>query len=97
MNEVYVVRQEGLDLWIHFTNHVFRAAHGGIDTGYDAFQEVHCTLFRSNHSLPVPLVYIKRMNVAQLFIGTYGIHIGINSVAGFNLIVGQSDTFPFGQ
>lgn len=40
MNEVYIVRQEGLDLRIHFTDHVFRAAHGSIDTGHDAFQEI---------------------------------------------------------
>ena len=58
MDEVDVMGKERSDLRIGFTYHVFRAAHSGIDAGYDAFQEFYVTLFGGDNPFPVPLVYI---------------------------------------
>ena len=95
--EVDVVCQERFDLRIHFADHVFGAAHGRVDTGYNLFQESDATLFGGDGAFPVPLVYIKGMEVAQLLIGTDGIHVGIDAIARTDVVFGQCQSFPFGQ
>ena len=59
MDKMDVVRKERLDLRIHFTYHIFSAAHGCINTGDNFFQEIDIALFFGNHSFPVPLVDIE--------------------------------------
>ena len=37
------------------------------------------------------------MKVSQLLICADGVHIGINAVSRFDVVIGQSQSFPFGQ
>ena len=97
MNEMQLFRQAGLDLRIHLIDHVLGAYHGGINAGYDFFEEFHITVFSSDNSLPVPLVHVEGVEVTQFFIGANGVHVGIDAVAGFDIVFGQRQSLPFGQ
>ena len=97
MDEMDVVRQERLQLRVGFTDHVFRAAHGRIDTSDNVLQEFHRALFGSDDPFPVPLVHVQRVQVAQFFVGTDGVHVGIDAISRRDMVVGQRDTFPLGQ
>ena len=37
------------------------------------------------------------MEVPQLFVGTDSVHIGIDTVTFFDLIIGKGKAFPFGK
>ena len=97
MDKVDVMRQERLDLRIHFTHHVFRASHGRIDADDDLLQEFYCSLFGGDGTFPVPLVHVERVQIAQLFVGTDGIHIGIDTIARTDAVFGQGEAFPLCQ
>ena len=45
----------------------------------------------ANHALPVPLVDIERMQVAQLLVGANGVHVGVNAVAGLHIVFGEGE------
>ena len=97
MNEVYLFRKERFQLGIGFTGKKFRTENGCIDTADDTFQKGSCSVVFRNDRLPVPLVYIERMEVVQFLIGTNGVHVGINAIARLYLVVGQRQPFPFRQ
>ena len=95
MNEVYLFRKERFQLGIGFAGKKFRTENGCIDTADDTFQKGSCSVVFRNDHLPVPLVYIERMEVVQFLIGTNGVHVGINAIARLYLVVGQRQPFPF--
>ena len=97
VDELDVVRKERFYLRIHFAHHVFGASHGRIDACHDLLEERHGALFRSDGALPVPLVHIQRVEVAQLLVGTNGVHVGIDTIPRTDVIVGQGQSFPFSQ
>ena len=97
MDKVDVVREERLDLRIHFAHHVFRTAHGRVDTGNDLLQEIHGPLFGGDGAFPVPLVHVERVQVAQFLVGTDGVHIGIDTIARADAVFCQGQTFPLRQ
>lgn len=65
MNKVEFLWQAGTDLRVTFVYHIFRAGHSGIDTLDDLPEEIQVAFFRGDHPLPVPLVYIQGMQIAQ--------------------------------
>ena len=40
---------------------------------------------------------VERMEVSEFFIRTDGVHVGIDTVAFFDLIISKSKSFPFGK
>ena len=97
MDKVDVMRQERLDLRIHFAHHVFCASHGGVDACHDLLQEVHGALLGGDGAFPVPLVHVERVQVAQLLVGTDGVHVGIDAIARSYAVFRQGQTFPLRQ
>ena len=59
------------------------------------FQCIQGSLAGQNGFFPIPLVHIYRMQVIQLLIGSECIHIGIDTIAGPNIIVPQHHPLPF--
>ena len=53
--------------------------------------------FRKDDLAPVPLVNVERMDIIQIFVGTNGVHVGVQTFAGFESVTFQSVTFPFRQ
>ena len=76
---------------------IFGALHGGIDRTNHFLEEFHGAIFGANHALPVPLVDIERMQVAQLLVCANSVHVGINAVAGLHIVFGEGETLPLGQ
>ncbi len=37
------------------------------------------------------------MQVAQLFVGTNGVHVSVDAIARFDAVFAQYQAFPFGQ
>ena len=97
MDEMYLIGQEGLYLWIGFTDKIFSAADSTINTTDYIFQKSHRALFSGNDSLPVPLVNIQRMDVVEFLVSTDSIHIGVYAITGSNMILRQCEPLPFGQ
>ena len=97
MDKVKFLGQARLDLRIHLIYHIFGAHHGCIDTGYYLLEEFHIAVFGGNDAFPVPLVYIKGMQIAQFFIGTDGIHVCVDAISRFDMVFGKREAFPFGE
>ena len=97
MDKVNLLWQEGLDLRISLTRQILRSADGGIDALHDILQESQRTVFPVNHSLPVPLVHIQRVQVIQLLVRAYRVHICIDAIARLYLILCQRESLPLGQ
>ena len=97
MDEVYLLRQEGLDLRVGLTGQIFRSADGRIDTLHDILQERQRAVFLADHGFPVPLVHIERMQIVELLISTDGVHVGIDTITRLYLILSQRKTLPLGQ
>ena len=69
---------------------VLTSAHPSPLSAYNGF-------FGSNDAFPVPLVYIKGMQIAQFFIGTDGIHVCVDAISRFDMVFGKREAFPFGE
>ena len=95
--KVYLLGQERLYLRISLAGKILRATDGGIYALYYVLQECQCAVFLAYHGLPVPLVYIQRVQVVKLLVGTYGVHIGIDTVSWLNFILSQTQSFPLSQ
>ena len=97
MDEEDLTRQEGFQLRIGFIYQIFRTEHCSIYFAYNPFQESYVAVIGRDGTLPVPLVNIERVQIAQNLIGPYGIHIGIDPIARGNLVFGKRETLPFGK
>ena len=97
MDEVDFAGKKGLYLRITLAHEVFRAPYGRIYAPHDRFQEIKIALIAGHHSLPVPLIYVKRVQVVKFFVGSYGVHVGINAVSRFYGIVCKREAFPLGK
>ena len=97
MDEMDLCRQCRTNDGEHLIDQIFRPDHSGINASDNLFQELDIPLFRQHHALPVPLIDIQRVQVAQLLIASDGIHIRIDTIARLDLIVGQRQPFPLGQ
>ena len=76
---------------------VFGASYGGIYALHHVLKEGECALVLGDDSLPVPLVYIQRVEVVELFVGTDGAHVGVHAVARMQLILGKCNALPLGK
>ena len=97
MDEVNLLRQEGLNLGIGLAHQILRPADGCVDALHDILQEGQRAVFPADDGLPVPLVYIERVQIVQFLVGTDGIHVGIDAIAALYLILGQRQSLPLGQ
>ena len=96
MDKMNLLGQERFNLRIGFAGQILRPTDGSIDALYHVLQIGDGTLFLGNHSFPVPLVYIQRMQVIQLFVSTNSVHIRIDAVTRLYRIFCQTQTLPFG-
>ena len=97
MYEVNPLWQEGLNLRIRLARQILRATDGSVNPLHNVLQEGHRTVLLADHGLPVPLVYVERVQVVQFLVGTYGVHVRIDAVARLNLILSQREPLPLGQ
>ena len=97
MNEVNLLGQERLQLRVGLAHQVFRTANGSIDAVHHILQECQRAVFLTDHCLPVPLVHIQRVQVVEFLVGTDGIHVRIDAVAAFHLLLGQRQSLPLRQ
>ena len=81
MDEVNLLGERRLQLGVHLIYHVFGAQHSCIDALYNLLEEVYVAVLLTDDTLPVPLVHIERVQVAQLLIGTDSVHVGIDAIA----------------
>ena len=84
-------------LRIHFTDHIFRPDHRGINAADSLLQESDIAVSFRDHPFPVPLVDIQGMQIAQLLICPDGIHIGIDPISRLDTVFSQRKSFPFGK
>ena len=68
-----------------------------MDPGYRIVEIFGVSLRLVDDFFPVPLVDIDRMQIVDLFVFPYGIHIGIQTVSLIEDIVMKGHAFPFGQ
>mgnify|MGYP003303917133 CR=1 FL=1 len=97
MYEVYLLGQVRMQLGISLADVELGTQYGVVDTAHDVLQEIDVALFGRHGALPVPLVNIEGMEVVQFLVGTYGIHVGDDAIAGFHLVFRQGDALPLGQ
>ena len=79
MDEHDVLRQERLQLWVIRADGRFRATHCVIDLPHRRLQIDKRAHFGGDGLLPIPLINIKRMEVVELFICPYRVHICIDT------------------
>ena len=66
--------------------------------GRNCFLEIiFASLFFGDHLFPVPLIHIHGVEVVELFIAPYGVHVGIYAVSRLYSVFSQSHSLPFGQ
>ena len=97
MDEMNLLRQEWLELRIVLASEELGAEDGGIDAANDVLKECDGAVSLGNHSLPVPLVYIERVEIIQLLVGTDGVHIGIYAISRLHLVLGEGESLPLGE
>ena len=95
VNEQYRIRKHRGYLRIHFADHIFRPDHRRIYAVHCPFQERDCPFFGSDDALPVPLVDIQGMQIVQLFICPYRIHVGVDAVPRLYPVFCKSESLPF--
>ena len=77
--------------------HLLRVDEGVHNGLHRLLQVLHGTLLGSDDLLPVPLIHVGRVQLVQILIPADGVHIGIQTDAGAELIALQSQTLPLGQ
>ena len=97
MNKGDFGRQLRLELRKSLAHQIFGALHGGIDGADHLFEELDGAIFGTNHALPVPLIDVEGMDVAQLLVGADGVHVSVDAVAGLHVILGKGQALPLGQ
>ena len=97
MYEVYLLGQVRMQLGVSLADVELGTQYGVVDAAHDVLQEIDVALFGRHGALPVPLVNIEGMEVVQFLVGTYGIHVGDDAIAGFHLVFRQGDALPLGQ
>ena len=90
-------RKKRFDLRIGLAGKIFGAQYGGINPFHHLVQVFHASLLGFDNRLPVPLVDIQGMDVVELLVGAYGVHIGIDAVSRFDVVFSQREPLPFGQ
>ena len=98
VDEVYFFGQERLnDAGVALAHNEFGAPYGGIYAAHCGFEAVERALCGGDYRLPVPLVNIQRVQVVKLFVGPYGVHVGVYAVVRLYGVVGKGEPFPFRQ
>ena len=92
-----VLCQDGLYHGVLLTHIKFSPNHGVIDRFYNLLQILNVALLGKDDTFPVPLVNIDGVDVVQFFVCAYGIHVGIDAIAGFYALGGKRQPFPFSQ
>ena len=93
----YLAAQLGCDAGVFFLYDFECITDCKNDTLHSEFQLFDISLFGSDNSFPIPLVYIDRVQVIQGFISADGVHIGIQTLAGAEIITIQCHAFPLCQ
>ena len=89
--------QYGRDVRIEFVNLLLDGFHRLVDRFDGRFQEVQVALFGAHRAFPVPLVDVERVDVVQLLVGADGVHVGVKTVSGGDLVGSELHAFPLGQ
>ena len=91
------VAELGLNLGIFHKYLVLSDFDGFVYSADSLFQKVQIPLFLAYDLFPVPLVHIYRVQIVQMLVGAKGVHIGVDSSAGFYSELGELKPLPFGQ
>ena len=81
MDEGDVVGQGRGDVRIALIDQCLDLLQEGIELAHGLLQEVQVAILRTDGLLPIPLIYIERVEIVQLLVAADGIHIGIEAVA----------------
>ena len=92
------VRQERFEVGVFFMDGGFGGFDSAVDGADDLFEEVEVAILSVNDPFPVPLIDVDGMDVVERFlVGADGGHVGVESFAVAEAVVGQDHAFPFGQ
>ena len=89
--------KERLDVVICLADEKLGSSYGCVYPLHHVAQESKRAVLLADDSFPVPLVDVERVQIVQLFVGTYGVHVGIDARSRLNLVVGKSQTLPFSK
>ena len=89
--------QEWLNLWIVLASKILCTKDGCVDATNHVLEESYSTILTGDDSLPVPLVYVERVQVVELLVGTDGIHVGIDAISWLYLILSEGKALPLSQ
>ena len=81
MNESDIFGQGRGDVRIAIIDQRLDLLQEGIKLAHGLLQEVQVAILRTDGLLPIPLIYIERVEVVQLLVAADGIHIGIEAIA----------------
>jgi len=69
-----------------------------VDFSDDVFEEVEVSFVGVDDTFPVPLVDVGGVDVVEcFFVGSDGDHVGVESFAGLEAVIGEYHSFPFGE
>ena len=77
VDERYFLRQSRSDVREAVIDVLFDFAYNGIDLFHRGFQIVERAVLGSYGFLPVPLVYVERMQVVEVFESADSVHVGV--------------------
>ena len=65
------------------------------DFNHRFFEKFRVSVRSRNYFFPIPLVHEHRMQIIDVIVAAYGVHIGINSLSGFVTVFAERGAFPF--
>ena len=89
--------QDFFDIIILYCHIFLSFSENTINRADSGNKGIHVALVFANDFFPVPLVYIYRMNIVQVFISTDRDHVGIETLTLGKAVFFQGISFPFGQ
>ena len=87
--------QERFQLGVGFANVEFCAQDGAVYLFHSLLQVGNVALRVCHNTFPVPLVYIKAVQVVQFFVASDGVHVSDDAESRIHLVFRQRDSLPF--
>ena len=95
--EMDVLGEERLDLRVCLADEVFRPPDGVVNSPDDILEVFLCPLLLCDDRLPVPLVHIERVYVVEFLVRPDGVHVGIDAITGFDVVLSEREPLPFSE
>jgi len=74
-----------------------RVADAGDDARHSLMQREEGARFRCDDLLPIPLIDVDGVQVIQLLVAADGVHVGVNALAGMDVVAVERHALPLGQ